>query len=120
MSCRGWKLGCELVVSCVLVEGRGDSLNIVSAWASKTSCRISSINLSARRGLNFAKADKSSPMSIENRSNLSGMVLLAKFVNAVITSDWNAEGSEDGEGVGGEDLRLREYGLAGVIKFPVS
>lgn len=48
------------------------------------------------------------------------MVLLAKFVNAVITSDWNAEGSEDGEGVGGEDLRLREYGLAGVIKFPVS
>ena len=50
-------------------------------------------------------------MSIANRSNLSEMVLLAKFVSTVITSDWNAEGSEDGEGEGGEDLSLREYGL---------
>ena len=44
----------------------------------------------------------------QTAKNLSGMVLLAKFVSAVITSDLNAEGSGDGEGEGGEDLSLWE------------
>ena len=42
-------------------------------------------------------------MSIANLLNLSGNWLLAKFDSTVITSVWNAEGSErDGEGVGGK------------------
>ena len=45
----------------------------------------------------------------QNLSNLSGLWLLAKFDSAVITSDWNAEGSEgNGKGVGAEDSPLPE------------